>query len=137
MSIFDLNEPVISKVELAAKEFIREANETFQNQLEASYKAVENFWYMNRDQNWLPSAIKCDPVPGLFEGSYEPTGPEILTQMGTNAAGIMLVAYKRVEMLLEIEAALGLSGIVDLSRLIPPYTCTYNIDGSLDTATLN
>lgn len=128
MELFDVTDST-PESERLAKGFLAIANQQFEEQLNAAYNAVESFWYRNRDADGNPSAVAIDGV------SSEPTGPEILQAMGTNAAAVMTVAYARVQMLLSIQQALGIDA-VDLSKVVAPYEMTFNNDGSLAKAEL-
>lgn len=128
MSIFNVQDRINPATQLADG-FLKLANQQFEEQLQQAYTAIDSFWYRNRDADGNPSAVKVDGV------SNEPTGPEILQEMGTNAQAVMLVAYARVQMLLSIQTALGINA-VDLSKVAAPYEMTFNPDGSLASATL-
>lgn len=112
-------------------QYIQEANQSFIALREKIYADVYLFWYRNTDEN----GERC--LERKENGKHQDfTGIEILQKMGTDARSIMLIAYRRVEMLLAIQADLGLEGLVDISKCIAPYDITYNEDGSFKSATL-
>ena len=125
MSIFELPTQEVAQAKVMADGFLAEGNQVFQTELERAYDLVQRFWYRNRDAEGNPSAT----------GEAEPTGPEILTQMGPFAQAGMAVAYARVQMLVGIATALGKPELVDLTKLAPPFDLTFNSDGSLLAAT--
>lgn len=125
MSIFEIPTDQTPAAQLLAKGFLAEANQAFETQLNAVYDTVDRFWYLNRDAEGVKQ----------LEGD-EPSGLEILTAMGPNAKAVIDIAYARVVMLLTIQAGLGLSGIVDMTKVASPYELTFNPDGSLSTWTL-
>jgi len=125
MAIFDISADTTPEADKLAKGFLAEANAKFDNELNAAYDTVQRFWYRNQDAEGNPS----------LEGD-QPTGIEILQAMGTNAKASIDVAFARVQMLLTIEAGLGLSGIVDVSKLQAPYELVFAEDGSLLSYTL-
>ena len=126
MSIFDVPTEEVNQATVMAKGFLAEGNQVFQAELDRAYDLVERFWYRNKDEEGKPSAV----------GEAEPTGPQILEEMGAYAQASMAVAYARVEMLVGIATALGKPELVDLTKLVPPYDLTFNEDGSLASATL-
>lgn len=129
MTIFNVDEIVTPAAEAMGKGFMKEANQNFDSQLSGVYDAIQRFWFRNQDADGNPiaEASKTDP---------QPTGPEILEALGTNAAAIMSVAYARVVMLVTIATELGLPNVIDQTRLALPYAVTYNPDGSLKSAKL-
>lgn len=129
MTIFNIEQTIEPAASVLAKGFLAEANQQFEDQLQRAYDSVDRFWRRNKD-------AKGQPIITASETDPQPTGIEILQAMGPHAQAIIVVAYKRVEMLLGIQAALGLSGIVDVARCLSPYECTFHPDGSLDSYTL-
>lgn len=125
MSIFELPTQATPAAKVMADGFLAEGNQVFQAELDRAYDLVQRFWYRNRDAEGNPSAT----------GEAEPTGPEILTEMGPFAQASMAVAYARVQMLVGIATALGKPELVDLAKLTPPFDLTFNPDGSLLAAT--
>lgn len=127
MSIFDRNTNA-SPAAALADGFRVEANQHFDTQLDACKDAIARFWYRNTDSDGQPS---LDRISGV---SDEPTGLEVLTALGTDARTVMTLAHLRVQMILDIQNALGLS-IVSESDLAGPYDLTFTTDGALDNAT--
>lgn len=117
MAIFDIPADATPEAVKLAKGFLAEANVKFDSELNASYDAVNRFWYRNGE--------------GEVDGD-QPSGIEVLQAMGPNAKSFIDVAFARVQMLLAIEAGLGLSGIVDLSKVAGPFELTFAEDGSLE-----
>lgn len=124
MSLFNVAEAGAPSAEQLADGFLKETNQKFEIEKRAAYDAVQRFWYRNTDGEGNPSVSGVDA----------PTGEEILRAMGTNAAHFMGAATKRVEMLLGIQAALGVDEI-DLAKIAAPFDMTFKPDGSLDTVT--
>ena len=128
MSIFEIPESGPTAADLAAG-FMKEADQGFQQQLEAAYDAVQRFWFRNKDAAGNPLAIAAaqDPVP---------TGVEILQAAGPQAQLLMTLAWARVAPLVELATALGRPELIETARLLPPYDLTFGPDGSLLSATL-
>lgn len=125
MSIFELPTQATPPAKVMADGFLAEGNQVFQAELDRAYDLVQRFWFRNRDAEGNPSAT----------GEAEPTGPEILTEMGPYAQASMAVAYARVEMLVGIATALGRPELVDLAKLMPPFDLVFAEDGTLASAT--
>ena len=106
-------------VDQTANRLLREVNINFQKTYQDHVRSVEQFW-------------KHD----LKETPYGPTGVEVLRAMGTNAYLFLSVAYARVQMLATIQQLLGRTDLVDITKMLPPYTLTFNEDGSLNEAIL-
>ena len=128
MSIFQVDQVVEPAAQQLAKGFLAEANQQFDREVAAAYDAVQRFWFRNLDADGNPSPIAQGQTP-------EPTGPEILEAMGTDAQGIITIAYSRVQMLLNIQTAFGVN-VIDQTKLTSPYDLVFNADGSLQSATL-
>lgn len=127
MTIFQIPADERTAAEKLSEGFLAEANQEFDRELQSVYDAVQRFWFRNTDEDGNPSASSEGENP-------EPTGPEILTAMGTNAAALIQMAQARVQMLLSIQASLGID-VVDMSKVSGPFTLEFNADGSLKTAT--
>ena len=102
-----------------ATRLLRQVNNEFDRTVQAQVQAVKQFW-------------KND----LTESPTGPTGVEVLQAMGTNAQAFLGIAYTRVVMMVTIQGILGRDDLVDVASMMPPYDFTFNVDGSLDTATL-
>lgn len=131
MTIFNIPTDSTPEAEKLARGFLAEANAKFEAELNSAYDTIQRFWYRNDP---VIDEETGESVPQL-EGD-KPSGIEILQAMGTNAKASIDVAYARVQMLLNIEAGLGLSGVVDVSRLQAPYNLVFAQDGSLQSYTL-
>ena len=128
--LFEVDEIVTPAAQALAKGFLKEANQELDRMLNGAYDAIDRFWFRNVDENGtkIATASKTDP---------QPTGPEILEAMGTDAARLMTEAYERVQFVAASLARAGKAGEMDASRLALPYDLVWNDDdGSLKTATL-
>lgn len=119
--IFDLQDTGPS-VQSLSTGFLKEVNLKFDQNLQEAYDGIQRFWYRNKDENGNPSLT-----------GTEPSGIQLLQAMGNKAEGFLVVAYARVQMLIGIEQALGLSGLVDMSKVAAPYDMTFTAEGALDT----
>ena len=119
MSIFEqqpIQGPTAAEI---ATRLLRQVNNEFDRTQQAQIQAVKQFWRND-----------------LMESPTGPTGVQVLEAMGTSAQIFLGIAYARVEMLMTIQGILGLDDLVDVASMMPPYDFTFNVDGSLDTATL-
>lgn len=129
MSLIDLNETPEAKVDILAKGFQKEANQAFKDILLKAEDAVQRFWFRNRDSDGNPSAVAEGDNP-------EPTGPEMLNAMGTNAQKVIVAAHERVKLVVGVATALGKMDLIDQSKFDVPYDLVWGEDGSLISATL-
>ena len=129
MNLINIEETKKAEVDVLAEGFIAEVNQYYQNLREGSEDAVQRFWFRNKDQDGNPVA---EPVEG---GTDYPTGPEILTAMGTNAQKVLLAAHARVELVINVATALGATDEFDATKFEVPFDLVWNADGSLQSAT--
>lgn len=126
MPILDSTPFTVPEDQSRADGFIKEANIKFDALREDIYDSVRRFWFAGLDEN-DPPRDENDPKGGI----------RALQAMGNNAKPFMEVAYARVEMLVSVSTALGKPGEVDMSKVLPPYTLTYDDNGALESWTLN
>jgi len=142
--IFEIREDA-DQTATMAKGFMAEANQQAEAMATAVYDGVQRFWYRNVDTEGNPSperhaaieakdATENTPAVEAWAGSQEPTGLEILAAMGGNAQKFLAVSFARVQMLLTLQAQLGLS-LIDPAKVAGPYELTFNEDGTVKTAT--
>ena len=130
MSLFESDEQSTPAAILLAKGFKSEANQELDRVLASAYDAIARFWFRNVDENGKPSAVR----PAENEG--EPTGPEILEALGTDAAYLLNPARERVKYAIAATSMFNKTGEIDQQKLYVPYDLVWNEDGSLKSATL-
>ena len=125
MSLIDIIPDATPQATKLADGFIAKTNQVFEEQRQAAYSSVEEFWFRNQDENGDP-ALTGD----------EPSGVEMLQAMGTKAESFWQAASQRAVMVISIATALNKPEEIDLAKISAPYDLTFAPDGSLDTYTL-
>lgn len=132
MSIFVIGE-TRPTAETIAKAWLETGNSQANDLLNRAYTDVQDFWYRNRDQNGNPSLTKHEATEE-WAGSNEPTGVDLLNAMGQQAGLFIALAWAKVAGIVQSDQQFGL-GLVDYSRLLPPFDLSWNPDGTLLEAT--
>lgn len=128
VELIPANEQVVEQLEVLRSGFIKEMNQEFIRQRNGQYDAVQRFWFKNTDADGNPVAQRVEG------GTNLPTGPEVLSAMGTAAQAFMATAGLRAQFLIDVATSLGQAELVDASKFGIPFVLTWEDDGRLASA---